>query len=161
MQPFIVRSVSLEDAEAIAECHKEAVEKKAAAFYGADVIDEWSRSPNRIERIRGEIKNQDFIYLVACLGDSIVGYGIANPSAFELKSLCARSNEKGRVGTSLLAALIDQCKKQNCAYLELSSSLNAERFYLDNGFRVLERSQHRLDSGVEMNCVRMRIELNS
>ena len=157
---FLIRTASLNDAEAIADCHKEAVQKKAAAFYGADLIEEWSWSPNRIERIRGEIQNQDFIYLVASLDGCILGYGIANPSAFELKSLCARPNKKGRVGASLLAALLDECKKQGCAYLDLSSSLNAETFYLDNGFRTLERGQHMMESGLAMECIKMRIELD-
>ena len=161
MDPFIIRNVSLNDAEAIVECHKEAVEKKAAAFYGADVINEWSWSPNRIEKIRREIQTEEFIYLVASLDECILGYGIAIPAAFELKALCTRPNKIGRVGASILAALLDQCKKRGCAYLELSSSRNAEQFYLDNGFRVLERGQHKLDSGVPMDCVKMRIELDS
>ena len=158
---FIVRAVSLDDAEAIADCHKEAVISKAAAFYSAALIEEWSWSPDRTDRVRSEIRNRDFIYLVASSDDCILGYGIANPSACEIKSLCARPNTKGRVGAAILEALVEQCKDRGCAYLELSSSLNAETFYLENGFRVLARGQHAMASGLEMECVKMRIDLNS
>jgi hypothetical protein len=159
--PFVIRAASLDDAEAIADCHKDAVKRKAAAFYGADLIDEWSWSPNRISRIRSEIQNRDFIYLVASSDDCILGYGIANPLAFELKSLCARPNKIGRVGAIVLSSLLSQCRKQGCAYLDLSSSLNAEKFYLDNGFQALERGQHIMESGLVMECIKMRIDLTS
>ena len=158
--PFILRRAAPDDAEAIADCHREAVTKKAAAFYGADLIDEWAWSADRLDKIRGEIQNQDYIYLVATSGDCILGYGIANPSGLELKSLCARPNKKGRVGTALLAALLDQCKNRGCAYLDSSSSLNAEKFYLQHGFRVLQKGQHIMESGHVMQCIKMRIVLH-
>lgn len=158
MGSFIIRSACLDDAEAIADCHREAVEKKASAFYGPDIIREWSI--NRTEKIRGQIQNQDFIYLVASSDDRILGYGLAIPAAFELKALCARPNTKGRVGTVILGALLDECKKRVCDRLDLSSSLNAEKFYLENGFRALERGHHEMESGAAMDCVKMRIELN-
>ncbi len=160
MGPLIIRSVSLGDAEAIAACHKEAVEKKAADFYSAAVIAEWAWTPDRLEKIHREIQNPDFIYLVASLDDRILGYGIANPSASELKSLCARPNAVGRVGATLLMALVEQCKARGCTYLELSSSLNAEKFYLDNDFRVLKRDWHTSESGLTMECVMMRFDLS-
>lgn len=159
MESFILRRAALNDAEAIADCHREAVTEKAAAFYGADLIAEWAWSPNRLDKIRGEIQNTDFIYLVAASGDYILGYGIANPSAHELKSLCARPNSAGGLGKSLLTTLLDHCQKQGCAYVGLSSSLNAEKFYLNNGFRVLARGQHIMESGLIMDCVHMRAGL--
>jgi hypothetical protein len=158
MKPFIIRTAFIDDAKAIAECHKEAVETKAAAFYSANIINEWSWSLDRIEKILSEIQNRDFIYVVASLDDYILGYGIANPKALELKSLCTRPNKVGRVGASILAELLEQCKKQGCTYLDLSSSLNAEKFYLDNGFLALEKGRHILDSGLAMDCIKMRIE---
>ncbi len=160
MEPFIIRAASANDAKAIAECHKEAVEKKASTFYDSNIINQWSWSSDRIEKILGEIKNRDFIFVVACLGDYILGYGVANPKALEFKSLCTRPNKVGRVGAAILAELVEQCKKLGCPYLDLSSSLNAEKFYLDNGFRALEKGQHILASGLAMDCIQMRIELN-
>jgi len=160
MEPFIIRTASINDAKAIAECHKEAVEKRASTFYGANIIDEWSCSPDRIEKILSEIQNQDFIYVVAFLGEYILGYGIANPKALEFKSLCTRPNKIGRVGASILTKLLEECRKHGCPYLDLSSSLNAEKFYLDHGFRILDKGQHILPSGLAMDCIKMRIELN-
>ena len=160
MKSFIIRKAYINDAEAIAECHKEAVEKRATTFYDTNIINEWSWTPDIIEKFLGEIKNQDFIFVVASVDDYILGYGVANPSVLEFKSLSTRPNKVGRVGASILAELIQQCKKLGCPYLDLSSSLNAEKFYLDNGFRVLGKSQHILASGLAMDCINMRIELN-
>jgi putative acetyltransferase len=159
MEPIIIRRAAFDDAEAIADCHKEAVEKKAAGFYPADVIAEWSH--NGIEKIRGQIQNEGFIFLVASLDGSVLGYGVAIPLVFELKGLCTKPNKKGRVGTLLLAALLDECKKRGCDRLDLSSSLNAEKFYLEHGFRALERGQHKMESGLAMDCIKMRIALDS
>lgn len=161
MDSLIIRTACIDDAKAIAECHQDAVEKKAATFYGANIISEWSSRPDRIEKILSEIQNRDVIYVVASLDDYILGYGIAIPKALELKSLCARPNKVGRVGSSILAELLEQCKKLGCPYLDLSSSLNAEKFYLDNGFRALEKGQHILASGLAMDCIQMRVDLNS
>jgi hypothetical protein len=38
----------------------------------------------------------------------------------------------------------------------MAASINAEAFYARHGFAVVERGTHRLHSGVEMACVRMR-----
>ncbi len=157
MESLVIRTASINDAKAIVECHKEAVEKRAAAFYDANIIAEWGK--DNIEKILGEIQNQDFIFLVAEVDNYILGYGVANPSALEFKSLYTRPNKIGSIGVCILTELLEQCKKQGCHYLELSSSLNAEKFYLDNGFRVIQKGQHILDSGLAMDSIKMRIEL--
>ncbi|MEJ0063721.1 MAG: GNAT family N-acetyltransferase [Alphaproteobacteria bacterium] len=161
MASFTIRRASAADAEAIGECHREAIRKRAAGFYSEEIIADWARIPDEIERSRrrGEIANRDWIYLVAEADGEIIGFGIVIPSANELRALYSRPNPHGGVGSSILAALFDLCRQQGCAWLEMSSSLNAEKFYLDHGFRALSKSHHVSNSGVHYDCVKMRIDL--
>ncbi|MCO6441650.1 MAG: GNAT family N-acetyltransferase [Nitrococcus mobilis] len=43
--------------------------------------------------------------------------------------------------------------------LHLDSSVNAEAFYSQNGYEVVEKGVHRLSGGAEMACVRMKKSL--
>ena len=38
----------------------------------------------------------------------------------------------------------------------MDASLNAEAFYLNHGFAVVERGEHTLTTGARMRCVKMR-----
>ncbi|MFC5649575.1 GNAT family N-acetyltransferase [Paenibacillus solisilvae] len=60
------------------------------------------------------------------------------------------------VGTTILNALEKIAIEKKIRYLEMDASINAESFYLKNGYRILEHRTHKLSSGQEMKCTKMR-----
>ena len=60
------------------------------------------------------------------------------------------------LAAEILAALEDLARQHRLAELTTDASLNAEDFYLNHGFAVVERGEHTLTTGARMRCVKMR-----
>jgi putative acetyltransferase len=151
-----------EDATAIVHIHFAAVHQTAAAWYSEEVRLAWSPPVNeeRIERMRLVIERPDEVTLVVRFDGAVVGFGSLLPADCELRAVYVHPQWGRRgVGTLLLQSLEEQAQDQGVSFLQMDASLNAQRFYERNGFRVLARGVHRFRSGQEINCMRMRKDL--
>ena len=147
------------DAPALMALHYAAVHQSAVRSYSMAVLDAWSPPDDRerVERLRCAIANGEELVVVALLGDRIVGFGSLVTANNELRAIYVHPrNARTGVGSALLQRLQEAAKAAAVPHLEMDASLNAERFYSSHGFRVVSRGVHRLNSGVEMACVRMR-----
>lgn len=157
--PVNVRPAVDTDAEAIVHAHFAAVHQTASDFYPRDVLESWSRQPDesRYQQIRQAIaKGQEF-FLVAEDVSGVVGFGSIVPSLQELRALYIHPRIARRgVGANLLVQLERLAVLRQCAYLQMDASVNAEAFYGRHGYEVVERGVHRLASGHEMACVKMK-----
>ncbi|NJP08170.1 MAG: GNAT family N-acetyltransferase [Leptolyngbyaceae cyanobacterium RU_5_1] len=150
-----------EDAAAILEIHAAAVHQTAAPYYPEEVINSWARLPitgDQIERFGQRlIENPDHRTVVAKQNNQIVGFGSIDDKNNELQGLYVHPNF-GRcgVGAKILAVLEQEALLLGLSYLRLDASLNAEVFYSQQGFEVVEYGVHQLASGQEMACVKMR-----
>ena len=59
------------------------------------------------------------------------------------------------IGTKILKALIDKAKEKDVHEVHCSSSLNAERFYIKEGFIPGKKYKHNINGG-ELICIPMR-----
>jgi putative acetyltransferase len=154
-----VRPAMETDAEPIVHAHFAAVHQTASDFYPRDVLDSWSRQPDetRYQQIRQAIVQGDELFLVAEDASGVVGFGSIVPASHELRALYVHPRVARRgVGTKLLGRLGRLAVLKHCAYLQLEASLNAEAFYSRHGYEVVERGVHRLSTGHEMACVKMK-----
>ncbi len=152
----------LEDAAAIVDVHFAAVHQTPAAWYSDEILSVWSPPVDeaRIERMRLVIKREDEVTLVVRSHKTVVGFGSLVPADCELRALYVHPHWAGRgVGTLLLKSLEEQARKQGVPFLQLDASLNAQEFYARNGFRALAHGMHRFRSGQEIDCVKMRKDL--
>lgn len=94
------------------------------------------------------------------LDDIIVGFGAAVWEKGELRA-CYVSADVGRqgIGRKIVEAIEAQARHKGLTYLLLDSFLTAEHFYGALGYKLVERGQHKLRSGLSMPCVKMRKEL--
>jgi len=151
-----------EDATAIAKIHFAAVHQTAAAWYSEEVRLAWSPPVNegRIERMRLVIERSEEVTLVVRSHEAVVGFGSLVPADCELRAVYVHPQWGRRgVGTLLLRSLEEQAQKQGVPFLQMDASLNAQRFYERNGYRVLARGLHRSRSGQKIDCVKMRKDL--
>lgn len=152
------------DAKALLEIHAAAVHQTAASAYSPDILDQWARRPitcDRIDRIRqGWIENPENRMVVARCDGRVVGFGfIAKDS--ELQGLYVHPDYGRRgIGASIFAALEQEAIGLGLSHLKVSASLNAEAFYRKQGFEVIGCGVHRLGSGQEIACVKMRKSLS-
>ncbi|WP_204141326.1 GNAT family N-acetyltransferase [Halomicronema sp. CCY15110] len=158
-------SPALEDARAVLGIHYAAVRLGAISAYPQEVVEAWSRRPDDDKRIqgikKGWIENPEMYFVVAKVGDRIVGFGQIDTRG-EVQGVYVHPifGRQG-IGGRLLAALEEWAIAAGIAQLHLDSSLNAQAFYQRNGFEVVEYGQHQLRSGLFMDCVKMRKLLNA
>lgn len=155
-----VRIATELDAEAILRVHYAAVHEFGARSYGKEVLDEWS-SPVNEERIlaltKAMVENPDGeIWLLAEGQQGILGFGSIVPRKNELRACYVAPNNSGLgAGKAILDELEALARKLKLHKLQMDASVNAESFYLRNGYRINGRGHHLLRSGRKMKCVFM------
>ncbi len=153
-----------EEARALLEIHGAAVHQTASSAYPQAILEQWSRRPitqARVERIRQRwIENPNHRMVVAKHKGQCVGFGFIDKGG-ELQGVYVHPDYGRRgIGASLLARLEQEAIVLGLSALTADASLNAEAFYSKQGFEVIEHGVHRLASGQEMACVKMRKSLS-
>lgn len=160
--PLLSRRALESDAEAVSRVHFAAVRGTGSAFYPSDVLQHWSPEPSaaRTEEFRRAILSGDELFVVVERAGSVVGFGSIVVTSSELRAVYVHP-EAGRVGvgSKLLAELEALAVERGLGHLELSASLNAEKFYAKHGYEALGRHVHRLAPGVRLACWKMKKSL--
>jgi putative acetyltransferase len=138
------------------EIHSRSVRGLASGFYPQAVIDGWAGGTSDAQVQKFSENPDREIRLIAELDGEPVGLGALVVANNELRA-CYVVPEAARrgVGTALVQNIERIAREHGVSRLELHSSVNAEPFYLSVGYRVAERMQHRLRSGLVMDAVRM------
>jgi hypothetical protein len=139
-----IRRAVPDDATAIVRVRREAILSKATTHYDRAILNDWVDAMGASERgarITRRISDPVSIVLVAEAGDEIIGFAMADLSKNELQALYAKSNQIGKVGQVLLAAL-EQLAFEAVPFLGCDASLNAEGFYKANGYTEECRKDH-------------------
>lgn len=129
-------------------------------------------TPDEVERWIGDRPISDFERLIVddatfaahdALGGTLVGFGrvqaprpdAADP-AWWVKGLFIRPERIARgIGRRLLATLLDAAKERGATRVDLVATLNAEAFYLKNGFTAQARVQHTTATGAVIPGIKM------
>jgi putative acetyltransferase len=157
--PVTIRPAIVDDARRILEAHSAAVHRTAAREYASDILVAWAAplDVDNVQRMAGIIASQSELLLVAEIDGRVVGFGSIVPKNSELRAVYVHP-DFGRegVGSRILSALEDLARQHGLTELAMDASLNAEDFYLNHGFAVVERGEHTLRTGARMCCVKMR-----
>jgi putative acetyltransferase len=160
--PVTVRRMRPQDARSFLEVHHASVRGLAAADYPHDVIEAWAPLPISDEAVdRFVAASSGPIRLVAEIDGEIVGIGEIVPDLNELRA-CYVMPKVARlgVGSALMREIEQIAHEHGLAHLQLDASLTSEPFYLSLGYKVRERGEHMLWSGVNMACVKMEKHLS-
>ena len=157
-----VRPLRTHEIRLYLEIHERAIRGLAVSHYSPDDIEGWV-VPATDENVRRLALNPDReIRLVAELDGEPVGIGALVLEESELRAVYVSPEGARRGCGSALVREIERIAKDNgLAHLTLHASLNAERFYADLGYDVLERTEVVLPNDHRMAVVRMEKELQS
>lgn len=161
---FRIRPGVESDAAALSRVHFAAVRGTAAASYPPPIIEGWAPPPDeaRQEQFRRAIAGGDESFVVAEHAGDVVGFGSIVVSVHELRSVYVHPTAGRRgVGGAIVGELERVAVSSGIPALDVTASLNAEAFYVQRGYQVLERTIHRSRSGLEMACVKMKKSLVS
>lgn len=152
-----IRRATPEDAESIAGIHMRSIREISASHYSPEDIEAWS-APRKPEFYLDSIRNKEFH--VAMEGDAVIGFGTFNQKTGEMEAVYVSPDMVRRgIGSELLRVLEKRACSLQVKHVYLKSSLNAIPFYERAGFTQREAAKHRLQSGVEIQCVIMDKEL--
>lgn len=147
-----------EDAKAMARIHTEAIHAAGPPYYSDEVVTEWANPDLEtvIAQIADCILNKGMLAIVARIDREITGYGLANLTKCYMGAIyVAPERMGGGVGSGILLRLEQEAVNRGVDHFYLDASLNSETFYRKNGYRVIERGSHTLQSGAQMICVKM------
>jgi len=147
------------DAEQLSRVQFEAVRGTAAAFYPSEVVQSWAPEPSeqRTAEFRRAILSDDELFVVAEREGRVLAFGSIVVSASELRSVYVHpSVGRHGVGSQIVAELEGLAMAHSLASLELTASLNAEKFYVRQGYEVVGRDVRRIGTGVRMACLKMK-----
>jgi putative acetyltransferase len=157
-----IRPAIVADAIAIIDLHFAAVHQSAGSFYPPDVLDSWSTPPDetRYDQIRRTLEKREELFVVAEDASGVIGFGSIVPLLQELRAVYVhpRAGRRG-VGSAILRRLEQLALDRGVLQLQMDASINAEAFYTRAGYEILERGVHRLRSGGEMACLKMKKSL--
>jgi putative acetyltransferase len=156
-----IRPMQPEEARRFLEIHRAAVRGLAAKDYSPVVVDAWAPLPITDETLERFLSNRDHeIRLMAEIDGQCVGIGAIVLGNSELRACYVAPGAARRgVGSALVAEIERIAREHGLLYLRLESSLTAEPFYEALGYRVEERGEHVLGSGVAMAAIKMRKQL--
>ncbi|HEY2585623.1 MAG TPA: GNAT family N-acetyltransferase [Tepidisphaeraceae bacterium] len=157
-----VRAAAESDAKSIVDLHFASVRHYGSKFYPPKTLESWSPTPDerRWDRMRRAITSGTEVFLVAEIGVEICGFGVLYPAEAQLRALYVHpAYGRQGIGSLLLSHLESLAIAKGLRELRLDASVNAEAFYRTREFEVVDRGIHRLSSGVNMQCVRMRKSL--
>lgn len=157
-----VRPMRRDEGRTFLDIHSRAIRGLAAAHYPPAVIEAWAipATDRNVERL---LENpDDEIRLIAELDGEPVGLGCLVVRNSELRAcyVVPGAARKG-VGSSLVKEMERLAVLHGLREIRLSASVNAEPFYLAQGYEALERIERVLRSGQRMAAVTMRRTLPS
>ncbi len=147
-----------EEIKGILDVHYAAVHGEPVDYYEEEILDDWSPpvDEQRIANFLNRPQKEDEVLRVATMDNGVVGFGIVVPRLSELRAcyVLPRLGRQG-IGRALLSELERTVQNAGCDWLNLNASMNAEPFYLANGFVADGLGRQPLPGGHEMSCVRM------
>jgi putative acetyltransferase len=148
-----VRPAGESDVDGIWRVHNESIRVLCRDRYGAREIAAWIafRPP---EAYRTALASRTLF--VAERREEIVAFGQFDPARGEIEACYVSPDAVGQgLGSDLVARMEERARAAGHAVVRLNATLNAETFYARLGYRRLGLATHRVDGGVQLQCIRM------
>jgi len=161
MPDVSVRTARPDDAEAVLEVKRAAIEELAARAYTPAELEAWAPDDDAVAEYRSAMSAEQFQILVADDDGTIAGYGVLNAEQSRVEALFVRPFwTRSGIGTRLLGQLEMSAAFDGCAQLAVVSSLNAVPFYETLGYDRIEQRSRTID-GVDIEFILLRKDLTS
>ena len=158
------RRADPDDADALADAHRDSIQSLGPARYPQNVVDDWQDGLTgdvyRIAMGKGEV------FFIATgrvdTGTLVLGFssdywieGLTHGASVYVRGLAARRG----IGSHLLAMAEEHARSAGATRVNVDASLTGVEFYKANGFQETGRGETHLMSGRSIACVFMSKEL--
>jgi putative acetyltransferase len=157
---FIIRRASPADAEQIGAAHVDSIHSLGAKAYGPDVVAVWG-APKDVERYRRSMESAEVFFVAVAdgpAGEPVLGFSSYRMEEGKHRTAIYVRGEAARmgVGTALFRVAEAAALEHGASEIHVDSALGAVPFYKSLGFEELGAGQHRMSSGMLMDCVFMK-----
>jgi GNAT superfamily N-acetyltransferase len=155
------RRARQDDAEAVLDIKREAIEELEHWQYSSEQVDAWKPEESYLDSFEGAITHERFIVHVAVVDDELVAYGALNAMDDRIDALYVRPNYHGKgIATALIKQLELSAEFQGIEELDIMAAVNAVPFYKSVGYWELDDEQTTIGD-VDMKFVRLRKHLTA
>jgi len=161
MNAISIRNAVREEWPTVLAIHYRAIHEIASTDYPEEILNAWGTPVGQPDFTKFDEKlKHGQVIIVAEIEGMLVGFGELIPDKNELLAVYVNPDYvRQGVGTAILHELENIARKKQLPFLQMAASLTAVPFYEDNGYSSVERDAYTLQTGVSMDCVRMRKEL--
>jgi GNAT superfamily N-acetyltransferase len=148
-----VRPAVAADVPDIWRVHNDSIRELCGQRYGPEEITAWIAFRPPDAYLQALASRALF---VAEWQGAIVGFGQLDPARAEIEACYVAPEAVGSgIGSALLARMEDEARRRGHRVVRLNATLNAEKFYVRQGYRWLGRASHRVSADIDLPCVRM------
>ena len=152
-----LRKATADDINQLWNVRTLAIKSGCREHYSDEDVQRWANVPiySGFPTIVAETK----FYVIA---DSfrVAGFGYLDPTTSEVGGMFVHPDfHRQGLGRRILSALDMEASRAELKFLWLTSTLNAEPFYVSAGFKSQGRGKWNHPNGFEMECVNMRKDL--
>jgi GNAT superfamily N-acetyltransferase len=152
---IVIRRADETDLPEIMDIYRDSILGQGSAFYEPEIVEAWARTRSE-ERFRDDAQNRDQIFFLAVDKDTGAATGFSAWRMEEdrpfLAELFVRTEAAGKgVGSTLLKAVEDDIRQHGANMVHSSGSLNAEKFYRNHGYEILDYYTRPLVSAPHLN----------
>lgn len=161
MNTISIRNAVREEWPAVLAIHYRAIHEIASSDYPEEILNAWGTpiSPPDFAKFDAKLERGQIV-VVAEIEGVLVGFGELIPDKNELLAVYVNPDYIRRgVGTAILHELERLAREKQLSFLQMAASLTAVPFYEAHGYNSIKRDVHILQTGVQMDCVRMKKEL--
>ncbi len=145
--------------------HRRAIHEIAVADYPPEVLNAWGppigeqESAHLLAEFDAKLERGQVV-LVAEVEGVIAGFGELGQDKNELLAVYVNPDfARQGVGAAILRELERVALEKKLSFLQMDASLTSSPFYEAHGFQALGRDVHVLQSGAQMDCVKMRKDM--
>jgi putative acetyltransferase len=132
-----------------------AIQDGAGDDYSADQVAAWAPGADQIHDYEAVLEDDEYLVLVAEIGDAVVGFGILDVESGSLLSLYIQPGQGGTgIGSTLLGHIETSASMNGADTLDLLASHNAVGFYESHGYEQVETVEREI-GGEAISFVRM------
>lgn len=155
------RNAVREEWPALLCIHYRAIHEIASANYPEEVLNAW-HSPSETPDLADFDKkiNCGQVVIVAEVNNSLAGFGELVPEKNELLAVYVNPDfTRQSVGSAILRELERIALEEKLTFLQMNASLTAAPFYKAHGYEDKGKDFYTLQSGIKMDCVKMKKKL--
>lgn len=146
MPSVTVRQAAASDNLDVLSVKRAAIRDDGGESYSAEQVAAWSPGIDELDEFESALGSDQYLVLVAEVGDAVAGFGVLDVDGGSLLSLYIQPRHRGTgIGSTLLGQIETTAKFDGTTTLDLLAARNAVGFYEARGYERTGAVEREID----------------